>query len=794
MKQTYFCNIRLNSLKINCFLRKIGILNNIQIPIYYTITFIILSISSCSPSKFLKEGEVLYQGAQLDFAQPNLIVKKKDLEPKIKDRIVPKANSKFLGVFYTKQWMYSKIEPNPEKKKSFKHWLKNKLGEKPILMSDVDHATMEKVVQKTLQDNGYFNTAVQSEAEIKDKKGKYIYHIEHSGPTYIQSFEKQKFGTQLDTIVRRYEKNFQVKEGQIYQLEKFTEDRTNLAELIRRFGYYDFDAQDIFYVIDTALAGDSIHVQMRIQAPKDDSLHRKYFIRNVDIYAVEDLVARDDSLPIKTRENYKGMTIHQDQDYIQPKILYRNTLIEPGQAFSVRNYNNTASRLINMDLFNYVNIQYEKVDQDSLDVDIFLNPAQHQSFEADVEASTSNRSFLGTSLAFSYINKNMYRKADKLTVKVSFGTELQTFDSKARLNIINADLEIRQDMARLVGFRKDKKTYGESSPNTYVKAQLNFQKWLQYYTLYSIQLAYGYDWKKGQRISHTFEPISINRISILNKTDEFNALLNKNPLLRTSFENMTIVGGNYTFSINTRKRPDDKSYIYFNGYGEIAGNTLFGAFKIFNRNGELPYTILNEAFSQYAKTELELRHYWQINRNLQVVSRINIGLGKGYGNSTTLPYIKQFFVGGPTTLRAFPFRSVGPGRYSSATNGGEINPIEQTGDIKFLMNAELRYTLYKFLRLGFFLDAGNVWLLKEDPNRPNSQFHFNEFYQQLALGTGIGLRLDFDFFVLRADLGIPLYKPYLQESNRWINEFPENNFKDWRKQHFVWNIAIGYPF
>lgn len=767
----------------------------IRFPIYlFSLLLAFSCLYSCSPSKFLKEGEVLYQGADLEFSDPSLLVKKKEVETKVKDKITPKANSKFLGLFYTKQWLYSKVEPNPNKKKSLKHWMKNKLGAKPILMNDVDNTLMEKVVQKTLQDNGYFNTAVQSESIVKEKKGKYLYHIDHSGPSYIQTFEKQKFGTQLDTLVRRFEKNFQVKEGQIYQLDKFTEDRTSLAEFIRRFGYYDFDAQDIFYVIDTALAGDSIRVQMRIQAPKDDTLHRKYFIRNVDIYAVEDLKSRDDSIPVKIIEKYKGITVHQDHNFIRPNILYRNTLIEPGQPFSVRNYNNTASRLINMDLFKYVNIQYDKVANDSLDVNIFLNPAQHQNFEADVEASTSNRSFLGTSLAFSYVNKNMYRKADKLTIKVSFGTELQSFDGKARLNILNADLEIRQDMARLVGFKKDRKTYGEATPNTYVRAQFNFQKWLQYYTLYSIQLAYGYDWKKGQRISHTFEPISINRISILNRTDAFKALLDKNPLLRTSFESMSIVGGNYTFAINTRKRADDKSYIYFNGYGEIAGNTMFGAFKLFNRNGDLPYTILNQAFSQYAKTDLELRHYWQISKDLQFVSRVNVGLGKGYGNSTTLPYIKQFFVGGPTTLRAFPFRSVGPGRYSSAANGGDINPIEQTGDIKLLMNAELRYTLYKFLRLGFFLDAGNVWLLKEDPNRPNSQFHFNEFYQQLALGTGLGLRLDFDFFVLRADLGIPLYKPYLQEGNRWINEYPENTFKSWRKEHLVWNIAIGYPF
>lgn len=763
-------------------------------PLKIVLIALILSISACSPSKFLKEGEVMYQGAELEFSNPKVIVKKKDLETAVKGRIAPKANSKFLGLFYTKQWLYCKVSPNPNKKKSLKHWMKNKLGEKPILMTDVDNITMEKVVQKSMQDNGYFNSFVNSEAKLKGKTGKYIYNIENNGPTYINKFTKQTFGSELDTLITKFDKKFFVKTNQIYLLENFTKDRTQLAEYIRRFGYYDFDSEDIFYLIDTAKKGDSIDIQLRIQAPKDDSLHRKYFIRNVDIYTVNDLMARNDSIPIKEIIEYKDLTIHQEEEFLHKNVYYRNTLIESKQPFSVQKYNYTANRYVNMNLFKYVNIQYDKVASDSLDVDIYLTPTQHQSFEADIEASTSNRSFLGTSVSVSYINNNLYRRAQKLTIKISAGTELQSNNGKAELNIINTNLEVRQDIPRLIGFKKDRKEKTESAPKTYIKAQLNFQKWLQYYTLYSIQLSYGYDWMKNKRIHHTFEPISINRISILNQTEEFNQLLDKNPLLKKSFENMTIVGGNYTFSINTQKRPEDKSFIFFNASGEIAGNTLYTAFKLFNKNGEQPYKILKSAFSQYAKTEFELRHYWDISRKSRLVTRINSGVGIGYGNSITLPYIKQFFVGGPNTLRAFPFRSVGPGRYTSSVNGGEINPIEQTGDIKLIMNAEYRYTIYKFLRLALFVDAGNVWLLKDDPKRPDGQFKFNNFYQQLALGTGAGLRLDFDFFVIRADLGIPLYKPYLDEGNRWVNEFPEDNFKDWRKKNFVWNIAIGYPF
>jgi outer membrane protein assembly factor BamA len=158
-----------------------------------------------------------------------------------------------------------------------------------------------------------------------------------------------------------------------------------------------------------------------------------------------------------------------------------------------------------------------------------------------------------------------------------------------------------------------------------------------------------------------------------------------------------------------------------------------------------------------------------------------------------MPYVKQSFVGGPNSIRAFEFRSLGPGRYTPSTEE-DANPIEQSGDVKILINFEYRFTMYKFLKAALFADAGNVWLRKDDPDRPNGEFKVNSFYKELALGTGMGIRLDFDFFAIRIDLGIPVYIPYNDDGDRWIHQFPESNFKDWRKANWAWNIAIGYPF
>lgn len=227
---------------------------------------------------------------------------------------------------------------------------------------------------------------------------------------------------------------------------------------------------------------------------------------------------------------------------------------------------------------------------------------------------------------------------------------------------------------------------------------------------------------------------------------------------------------------------------------ENAGNESFIIAKILNKDKALPYKILNTPFAQYSKLDADLRYYFKPNSFSMLVARFNPGIGISYGNSSVLPYIKQFYMGGPNTIRSFPFRSVGPGRYTTQNEAGGLNPIEQSGDIRLLVNVEYRYNIYKFLKGAVFMDMGNVWLLRNDPNRPDSQFTFSNFYKQMALGSGAGLRLDFNFFVLRADLGIPLYKPFNAANQRWINQFPEQGFKPWLQKNVVLNIAIGYPF
>jgi hypothetical protein len=288
----------------------------------------------------------------------------------------------------------------------------------------------------------------------------------------------------------------------------------------------------------------------------------------------------------------------------------------------------------------------------------------------------------------------------------------------------------------------------------------------------------------------------------------FDSLLNVNRVLSNAFQNQFIPGLRYSFVLNTQlaeQRPDKfierhvrKSNFYFNGNLDIAGNLLHLYQENITNPEAKPYTMFGSPYSQYVRNDIDFRYFWQADSRNKIATRILIGVGYPYGNSTTLPYIKQFAIGGANSIRAFPARSVGPGTYNVRTDSnlsGNTFFIDQRGDIKIEGNVEHRFDITKVIKGALFVDAGNIWLWHNDPNRPGGAFNKKTFLNQLAVGTGFGLRFDFSFFVLRFDLGVPLRKPWLvSPDSRWVIKDINLRDKDWRGQNLLFNIAIGYPF
>jgi hemolysin activation/secretion protein len=288
----------------------------------------------------------------------------------------------------------------------------------------------------------------------------------------------------------------------------------------------------------------------------------------------------------------------------------------------------------------------------------------------------------------------------------------------------------------------------------------------------------------------------------------FENLLKEAPVLANSFENQFIVGTRYSFTLNTQIKDNMvQKYkveevrhhnFYLNFEADVAGNLLHAVQKQFNRDAEEPYKIFNTPYSQFVRGALDVRHYWDLSGHHRLVTRVTTGIGYAFGNATTMPYIKQFSIGGSNSIRAFPARSIGPGTYdvraAMDTTANKTRFIDQRADIKIEGNMEYRFDIIKALKGAVFVDAGNIWLMRADSSRAGGEFHRSGFLKQVAVGTGLGLRMDFSFFVLRLDVAFPLRKPYLPENERWVIRDIDFASSRWRSDNLVFNIAIGYPF
>ncbi|MEO6932524.1 MAG: BamA/TamA family outer membrane protein, partial [Chitinophagaceae bacterium] len=321
---------------------------------------------------------------------------------------------------------------------------------------------------------------------------------------------------------------------------------------------------------------------------------------------------------------------------------------------------------------------------------------------------------------------------------------------------------------------------------------LNRQK---LYTLNSFRTSFGYSWKESPQKEHQLNPISINYVRPWRVTKEYMDSIYRNPSLRRSIDTQFIVGSTYNYNYNQLIGAQPTNGIYFNGNVDLSGNILGLATGADIKNQD-SVKIFGTTFSQYVKLEGDFRFYRKVGEKSIWANRINAGFGYPYGNSRSLPFIKQFFIGGNNSIRAYRSRLLGPGTtappLSSEINKGKFYP-EQSGDIKLEMNSEIRQKLFSIVYGALFVDAGNIWLYNEDINRPGGKFTSN-FIKEIAVGTGAGLRFDVSILVLRLDLAFPVRKPYLPEGDRWV--FQQINFADkqWRKDNLVFNLAIGYPF
>jgi len=766
----------------------------------------IFLLASCSGTKYLQEGESFYGGAEIKINTSERIGGKTQLINNLESYLLPKPNAVILGS-RPGVWFYYRNR-NPEKKKGFKNFLKKKFGTPPVLLADATPKKTTEKLEMEVNNDGYFQSTVNYEVKTKRKKSTVLYTVNLKRPYQLRNIKYALLNSSGDTLINDLKAESLLKEKQRYRLELLKNEQQRIEEVAKNTGFYYFDDRYLRFDADSTVGDNQVDLILRFEENAPAKVKQVYWVKKINVFPNYTLT-NDSALFSTDTISVDGFKYFDYENIFRPKIITDVINVRPDSIYQLINHEYTLSRLMGLKTFKYVNIKFQesKTDSSALHADIFLTPLLKKSIRMEVQGVSKSNNFVGPGIGITFTNRNFLKGAEMFQVKINGAYEWQISQQQSgALNAIEFGTEASLSAPRFISPIRIRYSSAKYLPQTQLKLGYNFQERVNYFRLTSFNVAYGYTWRETTLKTHELFPADISFVKSSRTSQEFNDLLDRNPTLANSFQNQFIVGSRYSFTYNSQLREDivakftsaedRKSDTYFNGTIDFAGNALHSLQRVAYQK-EKSFNFLGSPYSQFARLTLDFRYYYRFNKKSKLATRATTGVGYAYGNSDNLPYIKQFSVGGSNSLRAFPARSVGPGTYNVRTDSAITSNtffIDQRGDIKLEMNAEYRFDILKSLKGALFVDAGNIWLWNEDPLREGSKFRKSEFLKEVAVGTGVGLRYDFNFFVLRFDLAFPIRKPYLPDSERWVFNQIDFRSSDWRKENLVLNIAIGYPF
>lgn len=771
-----------------------------------------LHAMSCSNSRYLPENESLYLGSKVKIL--DTVVPKSDkgnLEAELADAVRPKPNSSFLGI-RLKLTLYN-IAGVPKKEKGLRNWLRNKIGEPPVLGTDVNLDGNNKVIVNILQNYGYFSASSSGVKETKNKKTKAVFEVVTGPRTYIRDVYYQRSdSSKLAKDVASNESKSILKPGDPYSFQAIKDERIRIDNVLKNKGYYYFSPEYILIDADTGIGKNQADLIVKMKYNEmPANAYKQYTINNVTIFPNYRLnsnqantrnVKRDSTDVGKTtagggRTAQVGDTLFYDNFRVvdrrktyKPFVFYQAMQLDPGELYNKKDQNISLNRLVTLGAFKFVKNEFTPVRDSTrnlLDVTYLLTPYPKKAINAELGGFTQNDSRGGVRGSVSWRNKNLFRGAEVFTVKLTGSFEAQYGGISQRPNAYNVGLETNLNIPRFIIPFVTIKPSGMYIPRTIISAAYNYSLRAGFYQINSLNFAYGYNWKEDARKDHKLYPFNITLV----KTDTIDASKAQSFNFSNLIYNGIIFGPTYEYTYNSQlDGVQRKNNFYFSGLLDLSGN-LVGLAQ--GTKLDDPKKIFNANYAQYIKAQVDLRYYRNLTPKTVLAARAMFGYGYAYGNSRSLPNIKQFFSGGSSSLRGFPSRLVGPGTFNERYLKGTDSIFEVLGDVKAELNIEYRAKLYKFIEGGVFVDAGNVWLLRDNPSFPGGKFT-GSFYKELAASAGLGLRLDFSILLLRLDFAFPIRKPWYPEGQRW--RFNDLRFgdPDWRKENLLFNLAIGYPF
>jgi len=759
----------------------------------FFLILVFLLIAACTGTRHLPKGEKLYTGAEIKLESADKL-NKKMIKATAQLAVRPAPNKVYLGN-RPRLWLYNVAGEDPKSKLG--KWFKKK-GEPPVLMSSVKPGVTRAIIDAKLFNIGIFKSYTESKIVEGKRTGKVIYTSHVHKPYVVKDLIYAISDDSLSRLILTGKDKSLIKPGADYNLDILKTERIRIDAILKNNGYFYFNPDYLLFKADTSNVNHDVTFKLSLKDSIPKNALTVFRINNVYInqnYSLNE--QRVDST--KDTLNYQNIVFlgKEARMAIRPKVLSKSIYLRKNEIFSRQNHIITLNRLMSMGNFKLVQINFSENNTSGpglLDVNILMTPMPKHTFRAEIDMVSKSNNYTGPRMNLSVLNRNAFNGAELLNLNLAGSFEAQLSGVNKNLYSYSYNPQIELTFPRFLVPFKIKRTNSLYLPTTHIMLSYNFMKRVNYFDMNTFQFVYGFKWKQSIRKEHELNPIDISFTKVGNQSAAFTALLDANPFLKKSYEEQFIAGGSYSFTYNEQMLTGKKMQYYFHLTSELAG-TMFSLAK--SITGEKissanPSKVLGSIYSQYSKLSVDGRAYYNFKDKNRLAMRVFAGIAKPFGNSLILPYSKEFFSGGPNSLRAFQINSVGPGTFFQDT--GKRGFLQLGGDIKLEANAEYRFNIYSYFKGALFVDAGNVWLLKSNPANTGSPFMLSKFMDQMAVGTGFGLRVDVSFFILRFDLAFPLRKPWLDENKRWVADQINFGSSAWRKDNLVLNVAIGYPF
>ncbi len=686
-------------------------------------------------------------------------------------------------------WIYN---ANVYKKSRWSRWLMSNFAANPVYITTVNPRVRARVAQNTLRNHGYFRARVGHDTipQRNPKKAKLAYDV-HPGELFrLDTIAYQQFPAHADSLIRANMRATLLHQGSPFNVKNLDGERTRLSNLFRDHGYFYFQPSYIAFRADTLMRPLHVQLQVRPSATIPEVARRQYYIGNtrINLYNNADRQLTDSA-------RIRNITFaHSGEPGTPPlklRVMRRNMRFRKGQMYDQPSINNTVNALGSMGIFSQLNVDLVPRDTLSDTLDVVVTARLDKPYDSEFTANVANKSngLLGPGASFSMSRKNAFRGAETVSLEAHASYEWLTGAQKeGNGQVINSyeygvDLNLQFPRLTMLGLGQKLDRFALAS--TTYKLSANWMNRSRYYGQVALGARITYTYQRRATIRHELTPFRLDYNMLLNTSERYDELMEQNPALYVSMRDQFVPSMQYT--LNMTSRANARNPRTFTLEIKEAGNVASGIYRAFGQEWKRQDKgIFGVPFAQYLRVSAQVTEQFKIrSTNTYLVGRLYAGAIVSYGNSTMAPYNDLFSIGGANSIRAFGIRSIGPGSYQPQHS--RYSYIDEVGDLKLEANVEYRFPLIGDLQGAMFVDAGNVWLLKPDANRPGGSFNLKTFGKEIALGTGFGFRYDLDFLVIRFDVGIGIHAPYDTGKKGYYN-MP----KFW--DSLGYHIAVGYPF